>query len=327
MTKRLNIADRFAGTAVLAHSDVDGLCSAAILARGLQTRGHTVLVEITRKGESAWSEGVSDRLAALQPERLIVADLGIRPRPVLPHTPTVFIDHHRPLGVPPDSVVISGYGVEPTPTSGILALRYAGADTDLEWLTAMSAIADMADEAAFPEVVRGLQRFRRADLQRCVSLLNAPRRSATGDATKAFALLVRADGPQDLLRGAAGDYLRGVRAEVNAELAVARRVPPVFAGRFALLKVNSPCQVHPLVAQAWRGRLHNNIVIAANFGYLPGRVNFAVRTALDINLIGLLSEHAPESAGEEFAQGHDKATGGSLTLEAWSEFSRSLGFD
>jgi single-stranded-DNA-specific exonuclease len=81
---------------------------------------------------------------------------------------------------------------------------------------------------------------------------------------------------------------------------------------------------HPRVGQ--RNRLRKNIVICANTGYLPGRVNFAVRTATSRNLLEFLRDHKPSGAGEDYGRGHDKATGGSLTFEQWSVFRASLGF-
>ena len=47
-------------------------------------------------------------------------------------------------------------------------------------------------------------------------------------------------------------------------------------------------QVHPLVAVRWMRRLRDLVVIAANDGYRPGRVNSAMRTTADVNLVDLL---------------------------------------
>jgi single-stranded-DNA-specific exonuclease len=66
--------------------------------------------------------------------------------------------------------------------------------------------------------------------------------------------------------------------------------------------------------------------MCANTGYLPGRINFAVRTAAARNLLDFLREHKPSGAGEDYGRGHDKATGGSLTPEQWSAFLASAGF-
>jgi single-stranded-DNA-specific exonuclease len=94
----------------------------------------------------------------------------------------------------------------------------------------------------------------------------------------------------------------------------------------ALIGFNSLCQIHPLVAQAWRGRLKNNIVLAANTSYRPGWIHFAARTALDLDLIAFLRDNAPPGADENYGSGHRQATGGALRPEAWNLFVAKLGF-
>jgi single-stranded-DNA-specific exonuclease len=120
--------------------------------------------------------------------------------------------------------------------------------------------------------------------------------------------------------------LRQAKAEVGAALAEARQAAPRFSGNVALVRVHTSCQVHPLIAQAWRNRLAQSIVLAANTGYLPGQVNFSARTATGINLIAFLARHAPADAGPAYGHGHDQATGGSLKPAAWNEFITRLGF-
>ena len=69
-------------------------------------------------------------------------------------------------------------------------------------------------------------------------------------------------------------------------------------------------QVHPLIAQRWTGRLRKNdkggklqMVMCANEGYLPGRVNFAARSAAagggaKVDLIQMLKSAVEESGVE-----------------------------
>jgi UV DNA damage endonuclease len=64
-----------------------------------------------------------------------------------------------------------------------------------------------------------------------------------------------------------------------------------------------------LVAQAWRGRLKNNVVIAANRGYRQGWVHFSARSATGINLVEFLRNHAHFGADENYGSGHEQATG------------------
>ena len=63
-------------------------------------------------------------------------------------------------------------------------------------------------------------------------------------------------------------------------------------------------------------------MIAANDGYLPGRVNFSIRGGTG-DLRRLLRDALPE-AGGEFAHGHDRATGGSLSPDQFELLLRRL---
>jgi single-stranded-DNA-specific exonuclease len=114
--------------------------------------------------------------------------------------------------------------------------------------------------------------------------------------------------------------------EVNAAVQAGRRVAPRIKGEVALIRLHSPCQIHPLVAQSWRGRLKDKIVIAANTGYRPGWVHFSVRSATGTNLIDFLREKAPANADETYGSGHEQATGGALDPAGWNDFVASLGF-
>lgn len=109
--------DRGRPVAVLCHSDCDGLAAGAILAKSLERAGHATALEVTGKGGSAWDATSREQLRRHQPQALVVADLGCRDEPVLPGVPTLFVDHHRPEGVPPGAILVTGYGTEPTPTS------------------------------------------------------------------------------------------------------------------------------------------------------------------------------------------------------------------
>ena len=102
-----------------------------------------------------------------------------------------------------------------------------------------------------------------------------------------------------------------------------RRTPPLVVERFALIRFQSSTQVHPLVAALWQRRLSPRVVIAANDGYLPGRVNFAVRGGAG-DLRALLRRALPEAEGE-FAHGHDRATGGSLAPSQFELLLQRLG--
>lgn len=105
----------------------------------------------------------------------------------------------------------------------------------------------------------------------------------------------------------------------------AKRVPPLIVGDVALIRLDSACQIHPLIAQQWRGRLRDKIVIAANQGYRPGWVHFAARSATGRNLIDFLAVHRPANADGRYGNGHAQATGGALRAADWNSFVTGLG--
>jgi single-stranded-DNA-specific exonuclease len=317
--------------AVLCHGDCDGIGAGAILVKALGRLGHAVAVEVTGKGGSAWAPDIAPRLARHAPQALTVADLGCRAEPVLPGVPTCFIDHHRPEGVPPGATLITGYGSDPTPTSGLLALASAesvGAADGLGWIAAIATISDLGDAAPFRLMTDVRQKYKITHLKDATALLNAARRSAAGDAKPALDLLLKAAGPKDVTTGdyPEVEYLKRAKAEVAGAFAEAKRAAPKVVGDVALVRVRSPCQIHPMVVQIWRTRLGKNIVLVANAGYVPGQVNFAVRSARDVNLIDFLREKAPPDPGPNYGHGHDRATGGALKFPQWNAFIRGLGF-
>lgn len=315
---------------VLSHFDADGLGAAAILVRAFRAAGWAAGPLVIGKTESPWDEGVRDRLSRLAPGGLIVADLGTRAEPVLLGCPTLIIDHHMPTGEPRDAITISGNGLDPEPTTALLAWWAAGAlgdPSDLLWLAAIGLIGDMADGSGFPELAAAQARWGKTALRDATALINAPRRTALADSAPALRLLMRADGPKAITKGDDVDVsaLHAAKAEVRAAMDQGKRVPPLVAGEVALLLLNTPCQIHPLIAQQWRGRLKDKIVIAANRGYRTGWVHFSARSATGHDLIAFLAEHRPSGADGRYGNGHAQATGGALPIALWNQFVTGLG--
>lgn len=321
--------DRARPVIVVGHFDADGLAAVAILVRALRAAGWTAAPRIVGKGETPWDEPLAAELAERAPGGLIVTDLGTRPEPVLPRTPTVIIDHHVPTGLAPGATVVSGNGLSPEPTSALLAWWCAdalGDQADLLWLAALGLIGDMAPR--FPELAAAEMRWGKTALKDATALVNAPRRTATADAGPALALLLRGDGPKIVTREPSPerDALIAAKEEVKAAVEAARRAPPRVVGDVALIRFSSPCQIHPLIAQQWRGRLKDKIVLAANDGYRDGWVHFAARSATGRDLIDFLAAYRPAGADGRYGAGHAQATGGALRLAEWRAFAAGLGF-
>ena len=86
-------------------------------------------------------------------------------------------------------------------------------------------------------------------------------------------------------------------------------------------------RVRPLIATRWAPRLAPKIVIAANDGYLPGRVNFAVRSASRTDLLAFLRGLGLGVVEGEFANGHPRATGGSVPPHEFARLLTALGHE
>ena len=219
-------------------------------------------------------------LAGRQPAALIVTDLGVREEPVWDGPPPLFIDHHRPSGLPLDAerLVITGYGLDPVPTSGLLALACAGGlpgvdVDDLDWIAAISVLSDIGDKAPFHLIAPAKKRYGAGVLRDATTLLNAPRRAPSGDASVALELLLSAQNPREIAKGEspAAAALRHDKEEVNLAYAEAKKAAPKFAGPAAAIRIHTPCQVHPLIAQIWRTRLPKMIVMGGEHR-LPARL-------------------------------------------------------
>ena len=315
---------------VVCHNDADGLSAGAILLHALRRTGREPLVRIVGKGENAYSEAFREEMANARADGMLITDLGVAPQVPRPDLPTILIDHHVPSGLPSSVAIITGVHDHPIPTSSLLAYRCAealGKANDLLWLAAIGIIGDMADGDGFPEM-EAARKLGITALRKAVSLVNAPRRTASGDASAALDLLLKANGAKAVLSGEHEETqaLLDAKAEVNRELDAARKIGPKVAGEVALVLFSSPTQIHPLVAQAWRGRIKDRIVISANSGYRDGYVHFAARTAADRDLLAFLAEHRPPGATEQYGNGHRLASGGALTFDDWNHFVASLGF-
>ena len=289
---------------VVPHTDADGLAAGAL---ALRARGEPADAAILLgRGQTPFG-----REPPLPRGSVAVLDWGVRPLA----RPGLLVDHHVPEAEPRiDQVVVSGYGERPETATAPLVRRLVPEQP--AWLAAVGAVGDLGgDSFALPECAGAP----RGAVRRLVPLVNAPRRLPDGPVREALALLVEHEDPVAALADGRLGLLEDARRAWRAELDRVVRTAPVVGERAALLRFSSPAQVHPLVATAWTRRLAPRIVLAANDGYLPGRVNFAVRGG-DGDLRALLREAMPD-AGGEFAHGHPRATGGSLPPD---EFERLL---
>ncbi len=292
---------------VAPHTDADGLAAGALalLARG-EDAERAVLLDRTR---SPWGEAPD-----LPEGSIALLDQGVRRFA----RQGVLIDHHAPE-VDPDAAgdgvtVVTSFGETPETPTAPLVRRVLGDGPS--WLAALGAVGDLGEKGLELPECAGAPR---GPVLKLVPLINAPRRLAAGPVRTALSLLVDHDSPLDVLNDPRIRILERARKEWRGAFDRVIRTAPRFHGDVAVLRFCVPYQVHPLVATAWARRLAPRPVLVANDGWVPGRVNFAVRGG-DGDLRGLLRAALPDPSGD-LGHGHPRATGGSLPP---TEFDRLL---
>ncbi|AEI67069.1 hypothetical protein LILAB_25880 [Corallococcus macrosporus] len=249
------------------------------------------------------------------------ADVGLSSSSALdasgapPGIPTLIVAPQAESPGNASTKVLSAQGLEPPVSCSVLTFALVSpcvVPGPLEWLAVLGTVADQGADAPIPFLKDALRRAGRTAVTEAVSLLNAARKSSRFAAPLALGVLLRAGSATDITRGNVPgvDTLHDCRLEVQREVLRCSKTPPRIASPVALLLFSSEAQVHPQVAVRWAQRLPEHIIIAANAGYLPGRVDFAVRSRMPMGL-GALPVHP---------------TGGSLSREDFLRFAAGLGF-
>ena len=288
-------------------------------------------------------------MATKHSEYIFVLDQGSRKSPPLirfPHKAAV-IDHHNAEEDehPEGAVFVNACHSPPVATSSLLTYNLCSAlhpavATKCDWLCVMGTHGDLGNtlkwEAPFPDMKETFKKYTKKAINEAVSLINAPRRTAAYDVISAWEALLAANQPSDLLQHR---RLLDAREEVNAEVERCTHTAPKFSfdGKVAVFRISSAAQVHPVIATRWAGHLQSSkleIVLVANEGYLPDKVNFSCRiprcarareTPIDIiNSLRTIAATSPsgtllERLGESFARGHKQASGGIVGVDEFEE--------
>ena len=322
------------GTIGVVHDvDADGVTAGVVWQRVLERLGFRVARLATNRERNVWTDSNREKIAAVQPDFLWVLDLGCRDEKVLPDVPTAFLDHHRPEGVLPADILITGYGWQPeVPNTSWMAYELAQGRTsvgDLDWIAVIGTLSDLGEKAGWPLIEIAKKKYTAKWLKEATALINAPRRASDFNPEAAARALMQFDNPKDLCSSDAPDVqtLKNAREEVKIAMNEAKKAAPKFAGQAALISIDSPCQIHPLIAQIWRGRLPKYHVICANKGYMEDRVNFSARSAKGLSVLDFLKSFELSGGEGSFGHGHDQASGGILPPERFRELLSKMGFD
>jgi nanoRNase/pAp phosphatase (c-di-AMP/oligoRNAs hydrolase) len=330
--------------------DADGLTAGLILYRTFQTLGvdkALLDVHLIRKGTSVHDETERKAMLEKQPGYIVILDQGSREAPPVvddENVKSLILDHHLSDAFPKGATVVSACHFPPVATTSLLTYEickplHPDIASSCAYLACIGTHGDLGNtlkwNSPFPDMTETFKQHTKKSINEAVSLLNAPRRTAKFDVITAWEALLSSTDPKDLLKNG---RLQAARAEINEEVELNTHTPPKFSpdGRIAVLRINSKAQVHPVIATRWAGYLNSKaleIVVCANYGYLPGMVNFSCRIARSarsrdppVNIIESLKAAADLSTdglrdrmGESFARGHKEASGGIVPTEAFEE--------
>jgi hypothetical protein len=316
---------------ILAHGDADGLCTAELLKRFFGARGQRARQVYPAKGENAFTAATLAQVAARKPSSLFVVDLGVSDREIAAGVPTVFFDHHRPLGTPEKALVFTSYGAEPAPPTCHIAYDLLSRITRLDgirWILAVGTLSSLGADFAFGQGGDVVAHMKKTDIMDAEVLLNSAKRSSEYDIDTPIALLEKAQGLSDLVdRGIQEvSLLEEYRFEVNREVRRCRHEKPHFSWKAAIIPFESPCEIQGLIAETWKRQLENYLVLAVNFGYIGGKVAYAARTALDTSVIDFMESLKPPGWSEPVVWGHDKAAAGVVDIDIWQHLAGRMGF-
>eukprot|EP01117_Protostelium_nocturnum_P014776 TRINITY_DN5657_c0_g1_i1.p1 TRINITY_DN5657_c0_g1~~TRINITY_DN5657_c0_g1_i1.p1 ORF type:complete len:500 (-),score=187.92 TRINITY_DN5657_c0_g1_i1:301-1800(-) len=340
---------------IVPDKDADGLSSGVIVYRTLLILGlpeENIKIHFVSKGSSVHTDEEKERMEAYGCTRLFVLDQGSRGGreivdPQDGKVQTLIIDHHHSRGEHPDfSTIVSAQFSYPIATSSLLTFEvvrdlHPKIVDECDWLAAVGVFGDLSSSVKFeppwPDFSATFKKYTKSKINKVVSLVNAPRRTPQFNPEIAWKALLRAKSPSEVLESGDSEELRKAREMINGEVSRWSKTPPVFndTGTIALIRINSPCQIHPVVATRWSNSIKSSkliMLMCSNSGYLKDsdgskKVNFSCRIPKVLkesenrpNLQDILMEYSSKIEGfreknPDFARGHREATGGILSEE------------
>ncbi|KAM3070003.1 hypothetical protein ACMFMF_008354 [Clarireedia jacksonii] len=337
-------------TLIVPDKDADGLSAGVIVHRTLLKLGldeKYLDVHLVRKGSNIHEEYERKLMLEKKPSYVIVLDQGSRGGPPViddKDAKSLIIDHHLSDEFPQDATVVSGCHSPPVPTTALMTYEickelHPDIAKECGYLCAIGTHGDLGNTLKwlppFPDMKETFKTHTKKLINDCVSFINAPRRTGKYDVITAWKALLEAEDPKQIMTN---KRLAEARQEINKEVERQTHTPPKFSkdGKIAVLKIKSEAQVHPVIATRWASHLKSKaleIVMVANYGYLPGKVNFSCRIARcargrdpPVNIIESLKAVADldttdlvSRLGESFARGHKEASGGIVNTAEFEE--------
>lgn len=266
--------------------DCDGLSSGVILKRTLELLGaepKRISVHLPAKGNNISDESERKLMASYDPTFIFVLDQGSRKGPRLINkadAKTLVVDHHYATedDFPEGCNFVTACHSPPVATSSLLTCKspdltkknaevancrmarldhicealHENVASKTDWLTIVGTHGDLGNslkwEYPFPDMKDTFKRYTKKLLNDVVSLVNAPRRTATYDVRSAWDAICDTTDPALVLKD---ERLLAARAEVNAEVERCTHAAPKFSadGKVAVFRIHSQAQVHPVIVR------------------------------------------------------------------------------
>lgn len=343
---------------ILPDKDADGLSSGSILFHTLTSLGlapDLISVYFPPKGANVHDDSTRHTISEISPRYIFILDQGSRKTPPIYdalHT-CLIIDHHfaEEGGFPEGAEYVTAHDCPPVATSALLTYHiclplHEALPDKITWLAALGTHGDLGTTLKwlppFPDMTQTFKQHPKKAINDAVALVNAPRRSAAYNVQDAWDAVIAASGPESIIKN---ETLQDASFEVRRETERCTHTPPKFSAdaSIACLTISSAAQIHPVIATRWSGHLKSNkleVVMCANEGYLPDKVNFSCRIAkvarardgdekVDIikKLEGIVADDKDlrRRLGESYARGHKEASGGIVGKQEWEELKKLMG--
>ncbi|RLD15159.1 MAG: hypothetical protein DRI28_01460 [Caldiserica bacterium] len=316
---------------IFSHVDADGVSAGVLVYKTLKENGFNVTdLLYPEKGENGFSDSAISRVLEKKPDVVFIVDLGSYKRNFEGVEKVIIIDHHKPEGVVENGVLFTSFPPPPYISAAYLSfLLFNNIDfSPKDFLGAIGEAGDFGtgvkDVPLYDEI---LKKYKKKWVSYVASLVNAARRIPEFNIKTSTKYLMNANKFSDLLiETEEKNLLETYRKRVKEEVDKWKRIRPKFSQSLALIEINSKYLIHPIIAQIWRNVLKNYIVVCANHGYIDGRVAFSMRTSLSTSVLSFLRKYTEPSLDEDLGFGHERATGGIVTVDKWKDMLSLWGF-
>lgn len=316
---------------ILTHVDSDGVSSGAVLYKVLKENDYkNIKIIYPGKGKNGFSENIINKIKTIQPDFLFLMDLGSYPIKLDDIKKIIIIDHHKPEGIPENGILFTSFPPPPYISTSYLTYLLLNENkfNPKDYLGLVGEIGDYGLELDLPYFKEIINKYKKKNLSYVSSLVNSARRVKEFDIDTSLKYLIESEKFEDLLIDSElKKKLIYYREIIKKDVDKWKKTKPKFIKNIAIIEIDSENLIHPIIAQIWKNILDKYIVICTNSGYIKNKISFSMRTSLDISLISFLRRYLNPSIEEDLGFGHERATGGIVTIDKWINLIKKIESD